>query len=199
MDIILATRNQSKTKQIKAMLRGLDISLQSLDEAGISGEAVESGKTLWENASKKAMYAWEKTHGWCLADDTGVFIDILDGAPGIHAARWAGEEASTEDIMNFTLAKLTGVPNRKRTGRFVTVAVAISPLGNEYHFEGIARGRFLHEPRVPCQPNMPYSGIFVPDGSTKVWAEMAVDEENAISHRGKAFKKVRDFLQQMVW
>ncbi|MBI3442872.1 MAG: non-canonical purine NTP pyrophosphatase [Candidatus Sungbacteria bacterium] len=194
MDIILSTRNHSKVEQIKALLRGLDVTIKSLDEAEIAGEAVEDGTTLDENAFKKAMFAWEHTRGWAMADDTGLFIDALGGRPGIHAARWAGREAKTEDIMNFTLEQLRDVPTGKRTATFMTMAVVVSPDGASRIFSGSVSGTLSTEPRTTCQPDMPYSAIFIPDGQEKVWAQMSVDEENAISHRGRAFRQVRDFF-----
>ena len=194
MNIILSTRNRSKVEQIKILFSDLDATVKSLDEAGISGEAVEDGTTLEENALKKAMFAWEQTVGWIMADDTGLFIDALGGQPGIHAARWAGREAKTEDIMNFTLERLRGVPMGKRTATFMTVAVVISPDGDSRVFSGSVSGTLSTEPRTICQIDMPYSAIFIPSGQEKVWAQMSIDEENAISHRGQAFRQVRDFL-----
>lgn len=195
MDMILATRNPSKADQIREMLAGSDFSILSLDEVEMQGDAVEDGKTIEENAFKKAYFAWEFTQMWSIADDTGLFIDALDGQPGVHAARWAGEDAATEDIMNFTLEKLKGVPSKKRTATFRTAAVVISPDAVTTVFIGKVKGAILTKPRTVCQPKMPYSAIFVPDGQKKVWAEMSIEETNKISHRGKAFEKVRDFLK----
>lgn len=195
-DIILSTRNPSKAEQIKAFFDGLPVKIFTLKEANIEGDAVEDGTTLGENALKKALFAWEQTKKWSIADDTGLFIDALGGEPGIHSARWAGESATTEQTMYFTLEKLKGVSAKNRTATFKTVAVVITPDRKPLIFTGEAKGILLIEPRVTCQPKMPYSGIFVPDGQLKVWAEMTVGEENAISHRGKAFQQVRDFFKQ---
>ncbi len=197
IDIILSTRNQSKAEQIKAVFGGLPVQILTLEDAGVSGEAVEDGATLKENALKKAFFAWEQTKKWSIADDTGIFIDALNGEPGIHSARWAGEKATTEEIMNFTLEKLKDVPLENRTAAFKTVALVVDPFGSEaFSFTGVVKGRILFEPRTACQPKMPYSAIFKPDAHTKVWAEMTVEEENVISHRGQAFRHVRDFLSQ---
>lgn len=198
MEIILSTRNRSKIDQIKGMLAGLDITVLSLSEASIEGDAIEDGQTLEENASKKASFANQQTGKWAIADDTGFFIDALDGKPGIHAARWAGDGLTAEDIMRFTLDKLKDVPSENRTATFTTVAVVVSPEGEKKVFSGSVRGIILTEPRTACQPNMPYSALFVPDGQEKVWAEMSVEEENAISHRGKAFKQVRNFFADIL-
>jgi XTP/dITP diphosphohydrolase len=193
MDLILSTRNQSKANQIKPIFEGLSLRVLTLDEAGIEGEAVEDGTTLGENALKKALYAWERARTWCMSDDTGLYIDALEGRPGIHAARWAGD-VPTEAIMRYTLEKLRHVPLGKRTATFKTAAVVVDPHGDHYTFVGEAPGIILPMPRVQFQPKMPYSGIFQPHGSAKVWAEMSVDEENAVSHRGKAFAQVREFF-----
>jgi XTP/dITP diphosphohydrolase len=195
MELILSTRNPSKAEQIKTLLRGLPIEVLTLEDMGIVGEAIEDGTTLEENALKKARFAHKHSGQWSIADDTGLFIDALDGAPGIHAARWAGEGKTTEEIMHFTLEKLRHVPPHNRTATFKTVAVAMSPEGKQYNFLGVAKGALLTAPRCAPQLKMPYSALFVPDGQPKVWAEMSTEEENAISHRGKAFFQLRRFFE----
>lgn len=197
MEIILSTRNPSKAHQIKAIFEDTGIVVLSLDDAKIEGEGVEDGITLEENAEKKARFAQERaaTPVWTMADDTGLFITALDGAPGIYAARWAGEDATTEEIMQYCLKKLQGAADRSAT--FKTVVAVLSPTGEKYFFTGVAEGRILESPRVPNQPKMPYSALFVPTGQRPSWAEMSVEEENAISHRGKAFRQVRDFLRSV--
>ncbi len=193
MKIILSTRNPSKADQIKGVFHDDRFEIITLTEAGIEGEVIEDGNTLEENATKKAMFAYEKAKGeWVMADDTGIFINALEGAPGIKAARWAGENATTLDIMNFTLKNLEG--SLDRSAYFETVAVLVSPEGEKYVFSGRADGILLEQPRIEPQPSMPYSPLFQPNGYDKTWAEMTIDEENAISHRGKAFIQVKDFL-----
>jgi XTP/dITP diphosphohydrolase len=171
------------------------ISLLTLDEVGIPGEAVEDGKTLLENAEKKAYYAYDKLKqkSWVMAEDTGFFINALNGEPGIKAARWAGETATTEQITEHTLKALKGA--RDRSARFETVVVVLTSLGKPVVFRGEVRGVILDEPVAKPQPRMPYSSIFVPDGHTKVWAQMTVAEENQVSHRGKAFREAKRFLE----
>ena len=198
MRIILSTHNKSKAEQIKASLAGLPVEVLTLDEIGESESAIEDGTTLEENVLKKAHFAGGRSNVWGLADDTGLFIDALGGAPGIHAARWAGDSLSTEDIMRFTLKKLEGVPLPERTATFRTVAALVSPEGEEHIFVGEVPGTLLEESRGTMQPNMPYSGLFCPEGYDKVWCEMEVEEENKISHRGRAFKQVRDFLEKLL-
>lgn len=199
MEIILATRNRSKVDQIKGLFGGSQFSIKTLAEAGIEGDAVEDGVTLNANALKKAWYAFDKSgrRFWTMADDTGLFIDALKGEPGIKAARWAGETATTEEVMNYCLDRLKGTKNRSAT--FETVVAIVAPNGMEHFFSGQVRGRLLEAPRVKFQPGMPYSGLFVPDGSNNLtWAEMSVEEENEISHRGKAFRQAKYFLEKQL-
>lgn len=197
MQIILSTTNPSKATQIKAMFSGSPFTILTLAEVGIKGEAIEDGDTLEENALKKARFARENSdqNSWVMADDTGLFIKHLHGKPGIKAARWAGDTATTNEITLYTLKQLEGAIDRLAT--FETVVAVISPAGVESCFIGQVHGIFLEAPRVPAQPKMPYSPIFVPDGTNKVWAEMTVEEENNISHRGKAFRKARAFLEEI--
>lgn len=194
MRIILATRNQSKILQIKPIFTGLPLVITSLADAGIEGDVVEDGATLSENALIKARFAHEKTGEWAMADDTGLFIDALGGAPGVHSARWAGEGKTAEETCALILGELRHVPPARRGATFRTVAALVSPTGEEMLFVGSMYGVLLDAPRVPPQPWMPYSAIFLADGFEKVWAEMSVAEENAVSHRGKAFRALRDFL-----
>jgi XTP/dITP diphosphohydrolase len=195
MNIILSTRNPSKAEQIKSVFTGVLISVLTLADAGIEGEAVEDGETLEENALKKALFA-HRAGEWSMADDTGLFINALRGKPGIHAARWAGETATTGEITSYTLKQLEGATDRSAT--FKTVVALISPEGKHQFFVGEVLGVLLESPRVPPQPKMPYSPLFVPEGSSKVWAEMTTEEENAISHRGKAFRLVREHLMSFL-
>ncbi len=193
MEIILSSRNVSKVAQINAVFAGTPFKVISLKEAGIKGVVEEDGETLEENGLKKAMFAHNaRLTEWCMSDDSGIFIDALGGFPGVHSADWLGTEASTEEIMQGILKKLEGVENRAAT--FKTLATLISPDGVVRTFFGEIRGKLLAEPRGETQPNMPYSSLFVALGQEKVWSEMSVEEENAISHRGKAFAQVRDFL-----
>jgi XTP/dITP diphosphohydrolase len=195
MNIILSTRNPSKTEQIKAMFTNPLITVLTLDEAGIEGEAVEDGATLGENAMKKVTYAKEqlKEPAWIMADDTGLFITALDGKPGIHAARWAGD-VSTKEITEYTLKQLEGKTDRSAT--FKTVVYLISPEGQTFQFEGAVNGQLAESAQAEAQPKMPYSPLFSPEGTGKVWAQMTTEEENAVSHRGKAFRQVVAFLEK---
>lgn len=197
MNIILSTTNPSKAEQIKAMFNNPNITVQTLHDAGISGEAVEDGSTLEENAYKKACYARQQTFGrvWTMADDTGLFITGLDGEPGIKAARWAGETATTEETMWHALNMMKDLTDR--TAIFRTVVVLLGPGGITKSFIGEISGVMATEAKAKPQAKMPYSPLFIPDGTGKSWAEMTIEEENAISHRGKAFRQVVEYLESL--
>jgi XTP/dITP diphosphohydrolase len=192
MKIILSTRNPSKIKQVKALFLGSLISVSTLEETGIQGEGIEDGATLQENSLKKALFAHQPGQ-WSMADDSGLFITALDGAPGVKSGRWAGENATTDEITKHTLKTLQ--EKTDRSAFFETVVTLISPEGKEYFFSGKVHGHLLREPKVPPQPKMPYSSIFSPNGINKVWAEMTTEEENNLSHRGQAFRQIREFLE----
>jgi XTP/dITP diphosphohydrolase len=195
MKIILSTRNPSKTDQIKAMFNDPSFVVQTLDEVGIIGEGIEDGTTLEENAYKKAWYAHEKSDGtyWTMADDTGLFILGLNGEPGIRAARWIGKQATTEEVIAYTLKRMENIIDR--TARFETTVVLISPEGKKHSFSGDVTGTILNFQKTKPQPKMPFSSLFMPKGNDKVWAEMSIEEENKLSHRGQAFRQVIQFLK----
>lgn len=197
MQVILSTRNSSKAEQIKAIFDGSKISVVTLAEAGIHGKGIEDGSTLEENATKKAMFVHNqhKPGVWAIADDTGIFIDALGGRPGVHTADWNGGNKETSKMTEWILEQLKEVSGRSAT--FKTAVVIVSPQGIQHVFVGEVRGNILQAPVCQPQPKMPYSSIFVPDGSDKVWAQMSIEEENAISHRGKAFRQARAFLETL--
>ena len=195
MKIVLSTNNPSKKEQAQAMFAGSGIQILSLEENGTPGAAVEDkdGGTLEQNAFKKAVFA-HAPGCWAMADDTGIFIDALDGRPGGRTADWSGDAKTTEEKTGWILEQLKDVANRSAT--FRTVVVVLTPSGNRHFFTGEVHGSILRTARCKPQPQMAYSPIFQPDGSKKVWAEMTIEEENAISHRGKAFCQARQFLEQ---
>ncbi len=196
MKIILSTRNASKVEQIGALFSGTPFTVVSLKDAGIEGKVVEDGETLEANGLKKALFAWEKSgHTWSMSDDSGIFIDALNGFPGVHAADWMGEDAPTDSIMRGILEKMNGIEDR--TATFKCLATLVSPSGSAQTFLGEVRGVLLSEPRGLPQTNMPYSSIFIPDGQTKPWSQMSPEEENKISHRGKAFRQLRAYLESL--
>lgn len=197
MNIILATRNPSKALQIQEIFNGSSVRILTMDEAGIVGEAYEDEDTTFtDNALKKAQYVRaQQPDAWVMADDSGICIDAYDGAPGVNTAYWAGRDATTEEITAFVIKQME--PHDNRAATFWCYVALIAPDGTETVFDGSIPGTLLRAPRVPAQPKMPYSPLFVPDGYEKSWSEMTTEEENAISHRGIAFRKARAFLETL--
>ena len=198
LEILLSTGNATKTEQIRAIFRGTPFKIRTLSEARIKGASGEDGTSLEENALQKARFAHEHGHPdwWAVADDTGLFINALNGEPGVRSARWAGETATTEETMNYCLARLKGKIDRSAS--FKTVVAAISPEGKEHFFTGEVPGYIIEQPLGRNQTGMPYSSIFMPKGADQTWAQMSVAVENAISHRGIAFRKLREFFESTI-
>ena len=195
MEITLSTHNPSKAIEIKAIFEGSDIIVHTLEDVGIEGEAEETALTLEGNAALKSFFAYEKSGGksWSMADDTGIFITALDGEPGVRSAKWLSDTATTEETQNYCLKRLVG--KKDRSAVFKTVVVVTSPEGVNFSFSGEVQGTMLEMPRVPFRPKMPYSALFVPEGETRSFAEMTIERENKISHRGKAFRLAHLFLE----
>lgn len=194
--VVLASWNPGKATQIKAIFAGSSIEILTLDELGFKEEeGIEDGESIYDNAWKKALFAWQKTGLPSVADDSGLFISALGGLPGHRAARWAGEAVPGEKTTHHTLRVLQGFTDRSAT--FRTIAAFINPDGPGHAFVGEVRGTILEAPRTPPEFKMPYSGIFKPDCTNLVFAQMDIDVENLISHRGQAFRKVRTFLDHL--
>ena len=166
----------------------------SADDAGVHEDVVEDGVTFAENALKKARFVSQKTGHWAVADDSGISIDALDGAPGVFSARWAGEHASGADLVQHTMDELSGVPEHRRSAWFESAAALVAPDGQEWVFTGKVEGMIPLEPRGTPRDRLPYDVIFIPEGHTRTFAEMTDDEKNNLSHRGEAFRQLKDFL-----
>ncbi len=152
----------------------------------------ETGTTLAENAHLKAVYAAQQSGLMALSDDTGLEVDYLHGAPGVHTARYAGDGCNTQANNQKLLQALEGVPFEKRTARFKTVACLAWPDGRTEFFEGVCEGHIA--PDYRGTNGFGYDPIFVVDSLGKCFAELTADEKNAVSHRGRAFNKVKEFL-----
>ena len=192
MNLIFATNNQHKLQEIRQILPA-NIHVKSLSDIGFSGSIPETQNTLQGNSLQKAQYIFERYHQPCFADDTGLLIEALNGAPGVYSARYAGENASFEDNMNKVLKNLIHASNRK--ARFVTVITFIDNEGQPHFFEGIVDGYILTEKHG--QKGFGYDPIFRPEGFDKSFAEMTASEKNAISHRGRALTQFIEFLHQL--
>jgi XTP/dITP diphosphohydrolase len=191
MKIIFATSNQHKLKEIKSVaLSGIEI--VSLKEIGFEGELPETHETIEENSLEKAEYLSEKFNTACFAEDTGLIVDAINGEPGVYSARYAGENATFDDNVNKVLSKMEGKENR--SARFKTVITYYSE-GNYVQFEGVTEGEILNERKGT--EGFGYDPIFVPQGSSKAYAEMTLEEKNLFSHRKKSFDLFANHLQQI--
>lgn len=185
--LVFATNNQNKLKEVRKALPNLEI--VSLKEIECFEELAEEQDTLQGNAQQKAEYVY-KTYGVpCFADDTGLLINALDGAPGVYSARYAGPKCDSEDNMDLVLKNLEGIKDRK--AQFKTVICLFNDDGPSF-FEGEAEGEILTE-RTGAD-GFGYDPIFKPSGYDLSFAQMNIDDKNAISHRGRAVKKFIKFL-----
>lgn len=192
MEIVLATNNQKKVDEIIAKLGDSNIIWKKLSEAGIEVELPETHETLEENALEKASYVYENTGLNSLADDSGLEVVALNGAPGVYSARYAGVHGDAEANMAKLLEELKGKENRKAC--FKTV-LALILNGNKYEFKGEIWGQITEAKRGAA--GFGYDPIFIPDAYDKTFAEMTPDEKNAISHRSIAVQKLVDFLKTL--
>ncbi|MGV3557355.1 RdgB/HAM1 family non-canonical purine NTP pyrophosphatase [Larkinella arboricola] len=189
MTLCFATNNASKLAEISAML-GDQFELKTLQDIGCFEEIPETQDTIPGNSRQKAAHVWDHYQVNCFADDSGLEVDALDGAPGVHSAYYGGHPRSYERNLNLLLTNLAGVSNR--SARFRTVITLV--IDGQYHlFEGIAEGQILTEPRGTG--GFGYDPVFQPDGYDRTFAEMSMDEKAGISHRGQAFKKLVAFLK----
>jgi XTP/dITP diphosphohydrolase len=201
MKIVFATNNQHKLDEIRNIL-GKDVEIVSLNEIGCHEDIPETGKTLEENAWQKANYIFNKYGLSCFADDTGLEVDALNGAPGVFSARYAGGEGhDSEANMQKLLRELAEKNNRK--ARFRTVIALILKdksrgTGDEKRetFEGIVEGHIAHE--KSGAEGFGYDPIFVPDGYNQSFAELGIDIKNQISHRARAVKKLAEYFNSSI-
>lgn len=190
--IIFATGNEGKMREIRQILEGMDVELLSMKEAGIEADIVEDGKNFEENAIIKAKAVAARTNHIVLADDSGLEIDYLNKEPGIYSARYLGEDTSY-DIKNADLLKrMEGVPEEKRTARFVCAIAAAMPDGEVFTTLGIIEGRIGYETKG--ENGFGYDPIFYLPEYNCTSAELSEEEKNAISHRGRALEAMREEL-----
>ncbi len=194
-ELVLATRNRHKVIELVALLRDLGITIRSLDEFPDAPDVVEDGATCEANAIKKARAIAEYTGLPAVADDTGLEVDALGGRPGVHAARYAGEDATYDDNCRKLLRELTGVPHERRTARFVTVAAIALPSGEMRVVHGTLNGVIADETNGTL--GFGYDPVFFVPELGKTLAQLSADQKNTISHRAKAFTMAKDLLREM--
>jgi XTP/dITP diphosphohydrolase len=191
--LVLATRNEHKTREIAAILGGAPVELVGLAEFPEAPDVEETGEELEANALLKARSAAEHTGLAAAADDSGLFVDALGGAPGVRSARYAGPECSYPKNNAKLLAELEGVGAEERTAHF-ECAVALVVAGNApLFFKGVLPGRITELPRG--ENGFGYDPVFQPEGMDLTLAEMSPEAKNAISHRCIAFRRLNDFLR----
>lgn len=184
--LVVATFNQHKLAEIRAILPELPVALKALGDFPGARPAVEDGETLEENALKKAEAAARFTGLWALADDTGLEVDALGGAPGVWSARYAGPGASGAANNAKLLDELAGLPQEKRAARFACVTALVSPAGEKFLARGVLEGRITTAPRGGS--GFGYDPLFELAGSGRTLAELGGQEKNALSHRARALK-----------
>lgn len=188
MQLCFATNNAHKLKEIKALL-GEKFELKTLQEIGCYEELPETTDTIEGNSAQKAEYVWEHYEVNCFADDSGLEIEALNGAPGVHSAYYSGQRNHARNIER-VLKELANEDNRK--ARFKTV-ITLTLSGKSYSFEGIVEGTIIDTPRGT--DGFGYDPIFVPEGQGQTFAEMTLEQKSKISHRSRAFAKLVLFLK----
>jgi XTP/dITP diphosphohydrolase len=193
--LLLASANQGKLRELRTILDGLPVELVGLAEAGLGAppEVEETGDTFLANALLKARAyaAWSGLAA--VADDSGLEVDALGGAPGVRSARYAGPGAGDQANLHKLLAALAGVPPERRTARFRCAAVLVDPAVGEWHAEAAWEGRVLEAPRGGG--GFGYDPVFLPDGWEQTSAEVDQATKDAASHRGKAFRALRPAIE----
>ena len=193
MRIVLATRNEGKLAELRRILADLDVVLVTAAELDLP-EVEEVGETFVANALAKARAVVEATGLPALADDSGLVVDQLQGAPGVRSARYAGAGADDETNLKLVLEGLLG--SSGRSARFVCAAALVAPDGREWTAEGVLDGHIVDEPRG--QQGFGYDPIFQPVGELRTTAEMSPEEKDAISHRGRAFRAIRPAVEELL-
>lgn len=192
MKLIFATGNQHKLMEVKKMMPS-HIELLSLKDINFNEDIEETGKTLEENALLKAKTIFLKTGISCIADDSGLLVDALNGEPGVYSARYAGPEKNDENNTQKLLKELHASNNR--SAHFKTVISLVTP-NKEVLFDGIIEGQIISEKRGTN--GFGYDPVFVPNGYQKTFAELSLDEKSKISHRAKAMQKLLSYLSESI-
>ena len=189
-ELIFATNNRHKLQEVRSILEGGPV-VRSLAEVGLEGDIPETADTLQGNALQKAQWVYERTGMDCFADDTGLEVEALGGAPGVYSARYAGEHCSFDDNIDKLLAALDGEPNRKACFRTV---ICLLEQGLPRYFEGRVDGVILTARHG--EGGFGYDPVFMPDRFAVSFAEMPSEVKNSISHRGLAVAKLAEYLKK---
>lgn len=190
--IVLASRNWKKAKELQEILSGLPYEVLTLESFPDCPDVVEDGTTFEENSAKKATEVSGFTGLWAVADDSGLAVDALKGEPGIYSARY-GEKETDEERNQYLLENLKGVPLQDRVGRFVCCATLYGEGKVLFQTTDTVEGKILEEEQG--EGGFGYDPLFLPDGFCITTAEMTPDQKHKISHRGKAMRRVKEFLE----
>ncbi|MGI6461023.1 MAG: RdgB/HAM1 family non-canonical purine NTP pyrophosphatase [Candidatus Hydrogenedentales bacterium] len=193
--LLLGTTNTHKAAELREILAGLPWEVRCLADYPALPEPGETGHTFEENALLKASCYCRETGCCCAADDSGLVVDALGGAPGIYSARYAGPEATDDDNNRRLLNELATVPESERTARFVCSAALVHPDGWSQVETGTVEGRIALEPRG--QTGFGYDPLFIPQGYEQTFAELGALVKQRISHRARAFQKLRKYLEDL--
>ncbi|MHB9155372.1 MAG: XTP/dITP diphosphatase [Endomicrobiales bacterium] len=193
-ELVLATNNLHKVREITDILKALPVKTISLAELKRVPEVVEDGDTLEENAVKKARTIARRFRKWALADDTGLMVDALDGEPGVYSARWAGPGCTYEDNNKKLLEKLRGLPRKKRGASFRCVIALSSPAGRTWTVEGEIRGVIAE--KAKGRRGFGYDPLFYVPRYRKTFAELSENVKNRVSHRARALRKARILIRE---
>ena len=194
MDIALATRNSKKAEELTRLFSGLGVRFLTLDKFPDCPEIVEDGKTFRANALKKAVAVARFTGCLAVADDSGLEVDALGGAPGVFSARYAGIDADDKKNLRKLLKELNKFPGKSRGARFVCCIALALPDGHYKTFTGEAKGTIGRRPKG--ENGFGYDPVFYPEGRSMTFAEMSAVEKDSLSHRGKAMKKLYAYLKK---
>lgn len=197
LNVVLATRNRKKVEEFARMFEGSDIAFRCLDDFPGVPEAIEDGSTFRQNAIIKAELTARQTGCPAIADDSGLEIEALGGAPGVYSARYAGKDASDRNNMKKVLKEMKNIhEGKRRTARFVCCMALALPDGRHKTFTGYAGGVIRKRPKG--NRGFGYDPIFIPDGHERTFAEMTALEKDDLSHRGKAMKKLIRYLKRLL-
>ena len=188
--IVFATGNKDKVREIAEIMGDFNIPVISMKDAGIDADIVENGSTFEENAMIKARSVWNVCGGMVLSDDSGLEIDALNKEPGIMSARYLGKDTSYHEKNNSLIERLKGVPDEKRTARFVCAVAAVFPDGSEKVVRGVMEGRIGYEEKG--ENGFGYDPIFILPKYSRTTAELPPEVKNSESHRGQALRMMKE-------